>query len=338
MGGDSRCGLTSLLATSRTDVFITFTTDGHHLSPLEGANVAEVAGIEANLLYRQLRTSKTRAPVYVNQGVCQHLMTRQGKELIPTTTPGTFVMAAGQAIWIVRCKQKTGLVQEMPQCYFNIPTRGPDGKLLFVHPGTGIAGGHGYLTPCSSASPVEFQNTEAKWYTLNPRLKELNPPDPVQQYLDAGNMEEMAGNLYTEDEEAAWQLDINFGAFATASQIELHVQQCLLNDCLPGQTQTSFPLLHEVEEKVEGIVHMFDPLYWVKHHSNELILSSFFYSIMAAGVSCLGVIQALWGLGLAAGLRVLLWGAMPALLGIKFERYMQHRLATNRRHLLELEM
>ena len=160
----------------------------------------------------------------------------------------------------------------------------------------------------------------------------------MQQYLDAGSLEEMAGNLYTEDEEAAWQLDINFGAFATASQIELHVQQCLLNDCLPGQTQTSFPLLHEVKEKVEGIVHMFDPLYWVKHHSNELILSSFFYSIMAAGISCLGAIQALWGLGLGAGLRVLLWGAMPALLGIKFERYMQHRAAMNRRNLLALEM
>jgi len=59
---------------------------------------------------------------------------------------------------------------------------------------------------------------------------------------------------------------------------------------------------------------------------------------VAAGVSCLGAIQALWGLGLAAGMRVLLWGAMPALLGIKFERYMQHRAAVNRQNLLALEM
>jgi len=83
---------------------------------------------------------------------------------------------------------------------------------------------------------------------------------------------------------------------------------------------------------------MFDPLYWVKHHSDELILSSFFYSIVAAGMSCLGAIQASWGLGLAAGMRVLLWGAMPALLGIEFERYMQHRAAVNRRNLLALGM
>jgi len=338
LGGDSACGLTSLLTTNRRDLFITFTVDGHHLSPLESANVAEATGIEANLLYRQLRNSETRAPVYVNQGVCLQLRASRNKELTPTTTPGTFVKSAGHAVWTVQCKPKIGVVREMPQCYYNIPVTDSAGKPLFVHPGTSVSSEHGFLTPCSSAVPVEFEGDNGNWYTLNPKLTQLSAPEPIPQYLDTAVVEELTGNVYTEDQEAAWEFDVNFGAYAVASQTEQHVEKCLLNDCLPGQAQAGFPLLHEVEEKVEGVVHMFDPLYWVKHHSDELILSSFFYSIVAAGVSCLGAIQALWGLGLAAGMRVLLWGAMPALLGIKFERYMQHRAAVNRRNLLALEM
>ena len=42
-----------------------------------------------------------------------------------------------------------------------------------------------------------------------------------------------------------------------------------------------------------GCSHMFDPLYWVKHHSDGLILSSFSYSVVVAGVSCLGDLLAL---------------------------------------------
>jgi len=34
-------------------------------------------------------------------------------------------------------------------------------------------------------------------------------------------------------------------------------------------------------------------LYWVKHHSDGLILSSFSYSVVVAGVSCLGDLLAL---------------------------------------------
>ena len=322
LGGDLACRVTSLVQTTGRGIYLTFTTTGHALKHIEGVNIEIEGGLEANLLYRQYREWLTRPRNKVNAVVCERVLQAGDHELVQTPVEGVFVMRSGRALYEARCPRSTGRVAPQARCYAEIPVMGAAGVLLFVHPVTQVARAHSRVVPCTKDFPAWFQ-AEGQWFVLNPQLTRTEPPPPFPQHQDRPALEDEGGNLFTVEEQKQWETVILFPMFSDSTTVEKSVDSCISQDCLHQGTADGFPLLHQVEEQVEGIIHLFNPLYWAQHHSSQLLLYSFFYAVVAALVTIIGAARAVIGLGWKAGLRVLAFGAMPAFLAVRFEAYLR---------------
>ena len=139
-----------------------------------------------------------------------------------TVGNGEFAMAAGESLYLFRCRPVLINPVNVPHCYRELPVSFPhmddeEPKILYLEPYTRQLKEIGVRTPCSSRFAPKFQTLDGAWIQALPTIMVANPPadadtlwEPVGP-IDIDEIDFSQQGVYTPDDIEGMHRYLTFG-------------------------------------------------------------------------------------------------------------------------------
>ena len=138
----------------------------------------------------------------------QQMRGTNGENPVPLED-GNYGLVRGNLLYVFVCKNSTGKILEMENCFEDIPIEGKPQK--FVDATTGILKAHSPVTICDRRFPLTVRTTTG-WVTVNPHIQPTAQPERGRPEMPKEIQHEdlHKGGLYTSAQRAAWEALVNF--------------------------------------------------------------------------------------------------------------------------------
>ena len=161
-----------------------------------------------------------------------------------------FGQIKGDVLYIFDCVNKVAKLMTRETCYDNIPIEGDN----FVHPQTRVLTNTAAKTPCNKFFPTTIETLEG-WVTINPHITPSATPQNMSIMDNTVSHEDMSiGGIYTDQELAAWESQLQFSNFHQAVTKSVSYGVCVAQDrCEEQMFAPSYDLKNLLKQEIEQV-------------------------------------------------------------------------------------